>query len=235
MGKMGGPGGNGFTGDSSRFRSDFGSESDDGVPPSGGGAPWLGAINTDISMPMNFGNFRIRMSLNQEDADMSVDKAVAVRYSINGSGFFDIQVGINHNYIGRFRSKSESLGVEPLSDSTEYFGAEALFSGTWADVTNGYIVTDNNFDRTGNAHYDQAVFHGLSTEWCLQLLARGVSGPSFDLVAGDTLDFRLYVDNQIFTGGYPNTPRINVTAALDNPVPYFLKGHRAQMMRQATR
>ena len=228
-GMHGGPGGNGFTGGNFRFRTDAGTEVDDDVPD---GAAWLDAINTDISLSISAGTFRLRMAYNFEDPS-SVNKAVQMRYSHNGGGFFTVQGNQDGNFVGHVESESKFLGVDNLDDSTEYSGLNQLFTGTWADTTQGQIITEYNFDSTGICNFAAEALRGMSTEWCLHLKPLGDT-ETFDLDAGDTLDFKLYVDNSIFTGGYPEIPRLNLTAAVHDH-PYISVANNARSLVRAVR
>jgi len=213
MGSKMGPGGNGFTGDSFRFRADDGTELDTG----GGEATWLAAINTDISLSPSIKSFRIRMGFNYLSTVTS-QKRFGLATSFNGGTYFQIRDFpadpaadglVNHKSLV---ASPHAAAYDDHIDTTEHGTPGPYFSGTHI-ATNGAVVTDSTISNTALINFNADVQEGLSTEWCLRFYeVNNILNP------GDFIDLRLVVDTITpFTGGYPTTPRITFLDHLSHP------------------
>ncbi|MGW8178351.1 MAG: hypothetical protein ACWGQW_06235 [bacterium] len=198
-----GPGGNGLTGDNFRFRFDDGSE----VQESSGGATGMAAVNTNISLPQNYPyTFRLRFAVNYE-ADAAALRQLDFGESLNSAVYRKIyQDGdASEAHI----SCPTSAWLSWHDDTTAHTGAEQLYTGTWANTTNGYVITgSSSFIRTANTNFPGGAIYGLSAEISLKLIPA-------DLASGDTIDIRPFFYTMTpLSGGYNQTARITITDAV---------------------
>ena len=223
MGGMGGPDPQFLHGRRTRFRYDNGTESADGIPYTNGGATWLGARDFNQFLPINFGQFRFRWAMTNEDGAES-GRSQELWVSRDGGSYAPITDTTNGI---RLVDTNAWDGIG--EDSTDYNdSATDLYTAAWADVSgNGYLVENGVNFSTGNAAFPSQV-RRMETEWSLRLVES-------QLTVDETIDFRGYSTGAFYADGYDTTPRLTITEAVHDPVEAYVRHRRTNLGRILTR
>jgi hypothetical protein len=203
-----------------RFRHDNGTETDDGVPSSGGGATWIAAIDSHITMPINFGRFRFRFCCTNEGGSEAA-RSHQLRMSYDG-GAYNVMSTITP---GLTVVDSPHIPTN-RADSTDYGSAEDLYTAVWANATNGCVVDATT--NTGLCDYPTPV-RRMEIEYSLQL------GVPPDVAVGVVLSLQGGSTANAFLDGYDFTPELTIGPAVAHPEPWFIHRNRAVLSRIVTR
>ncbi len=183
-----------------RWRYDDGSVD---LDESQGGATWLADVNTNITWPINGGNFRLRIG---------VDRSNIVRpggfnrhglyYTRNGSAFSPVFENTSHIV------SSQSRHYEHRTHSVStYSEEEKLWVGSFLDDDpNGCCVGGGSpvsGGTTNTISFRQSLLVGVSMEFCMTFVQE-------DLAVGDVIAFRPYAAGVFYQEGYDFTPQVTV-------------------------
>jgi hypothetical protein len=177
-----------------RKRNDDGDEGD----PSGTGASWAEAINTDFTQMVDE-VFRLR-HLVERDANGSANMAFNIWFSYNGSSW--MPVSLVSNYI----RVAETDGLVDWEDTTQFPGS--LGTGTWADATNGCQVDgDDGAWSTNTVNFHASVTEEMEYEFGLKLIGDDVN-------PGDIIQVRSMQGTALMARGY----NVVCSITVDKPV-----------------
>ena len=227
-GMMGGPGGNGLTQGNFRFRQDDGTETDEAE--ANGGGTYLGAINSTVTVPINYGTFRVRINaFFTRDSDL--DENFQLYVAKNDFTFTLVQKDEASPEMSLALSRDVLVDHD---DSTEYtIAANDLKEPTsdWQDTTNGCVVCNNNFNRSGVTNWvGDSSMHSISAEWVIKFIEE-------DVAVSDVLRLRMWVlGAQPFTGAYGDHEcEVTVGARVHDPVETYVRQRNVNIGRILTR